>query len=65
MICIAIDDRAAAVRIVEITKAEFPLAKVFARAYDLRGRPIASTYAPPDDDKRAAEPGASTFGRVF
>jgi hypothetical protein len=25
---------------------------VFARAYDLRGRTVASTYAPPDDDKR-------------
>ena len=37
---------------------------VFARAYDLRGRPIASTYIPPDDEK-PAEPGPATFGKVF
>jgi monovalent cation:proton antiporter-2 (CPA2) family protein len=33
-IAICIDDRAAATRIVEIARANFPLAKIFARAYD-------------------------------
>jgi hypothetical protein len=37
---------------------------VFARAYDLRGRPIASTYIPPDDEKPAPS-GPSTFGKIF
>ena len=34
IICVCIDDKEAAVRIVEIVKANFPLAKVFARSYD-------------------------------
>jgi glutathione-regulated potassium-efflux system protein KefB len=34
VILVCVDDRAAATRIVELVRAEFPLAKVFARAYD-------------------------------
>ncbi len=34
IICVCIDDKEAALRIVEIVKANFPLAQVFARSYD-------------------------------
>ncbi|MBY0613591.1 MAG: monovalent cation:proton antiporter-2 (CPA2) family protein [Beijerinckiaceae bacterium] len=34
VICVCIDDKEAALRIVEIVKANFPLAKVFVRSYD-------------------------------
>jgi monovalent cation:proton antiporter-2 (CPA2) family protein len=34
VIVVAVDDRAAAVKIVELVKSEFPVAKVYARAYD-------------------------------
>jgi hypothetical protein len=36
---------------------------VFARAYDLRGRTIASTYAPVDDDKRSETVSSATVAR--
>ena len=39
LILVCVDDKAAAVRIVELVKSEFPLAKVFARAFD-RGHAI-------------------------
>ncbi len=34
IICVCVDDREAAIRIVEIAKANFPLARVFVRSYD-------------------------------
>ena len=34
IICVCVDDKEATIRIVEIVKANFPLAKVFARSYD-------------------------------
>ena len=37
---------------------------VFARAYDLRGRTIVSTYIAPDDEKKASDT-PSNFGGVF
>ena len=62
VICIAIDDRIAAVRIVEICKAEFPLAKVFARAYD-RQHAIALLEVGVDDFMRETYESALAFGR--
>jgi monovalent cation:proton antiporter-2 (CPA2) family protein len=62
IIAVAIDDRAAAVRIVEICKAEFPLARVFSRAYD-RQHAFALLEAGVDDFVRETFESALAFGR--
>ena len=62
VICVAIDDRVAAVRIVEICKAEFPLARVFSRAYD-RQHAFALLEAGVDDFMRETFESALAFGR--
>ncbi|MDQ0470419.1 monovalent cation:proton antiporter-2 (CPA2) family protein [Labrys wisconsinensis] len=62
IICVMIDDRAAAARIVELVKAEFPLAKVHARAYD-RQHALALLEAGVDYFVRETYESAMTFGR--
>lgn len=61
-IIVAIDDRAAAVKIVELAKAEFPMAKVFARAYD-RQHAIALVNAGADLQIRETFESALDMGR--
>jgi monovalent cation:proton antiporter-2 (CPA2) family protein len=62
IVCVMIDDRAAAVRIVEMVKTEFPLTKVFARAYD-RQHAFALLEAGVDDFMRETYESALAFGR--
>jgi len=63
VICVAIDDRADAVKIVEMAKAEFPLARVFARAYD-RQHVLALLEAGVDFHMRETYESAIAFGRT-
>lgn len=62
VICVMIDDRAAAVRIVEMAKVEFPLARVLSRAYD-RQHALALLEAGVDDFVRETYESALVFGR--
>jgi glutathione-regulated potassium-efflux system protein KefB len=62
-IIVAIDDRAAAVKIVELVKAEFPMAKVFARAFD-RQHAIALVNAGADLQIRETFESALEMGRL-
>lgn len=62
VICVAIDDRAATVAIVEIARKEFPLAKIFTRAYD-RQHLIALLNAGTDFSIRETFESALGFGR--
>ena len=61
MILVCIDDKAAATRIVELVKSEFPLAKVLARAYD-RGHAIELVKADVDFQIRETLESAIVFG---
>ncbi|MDR3474039.1 MAG: monovalent cation:proton antiporter-2 (CPA2) family protein [Devosia sp.] len=61
MILICIDDKAAAIRIAELVKAEFPLAKVMSRAYD-RGHAIELVKAGVDFQLRETLESAIAFG---
>lgn len=63
VICIAVDDREAAVRIVELAKAEFPLARVFSRAYD-RQHALALMSAGVDELTRETFESAMVHGRL-
>ncbi|MDQ0392625.1 monovalent cation:proton antiporter-2 (CPA2) family protein [Labrys monachus] len=62
VICVAIDDRADAVKIVEMVKAEFPLTEVFARAYD-RQHVLALLDAGVDFHMRETFESALSLGR--
>jgi CPA2 family monovalent cation:H+ antiporter-2/glutathione-regulated potassium-efflux system protein KefB len=62
VICVMVDDRAAAVRIVEMAKAEFPLARVLARAFD-RQHALALLEAGVDGFMRETYESALAFGR--
>ncbi|RFB78649.1 monovalent cation:proton antiporter-2 (CPA2) family protein [Methylovirgula sp. 4M-Z18] len=61
VICIAIDNRADTVKIVEMAKAEFPLAQVYARAYD-RQHVLALLDAGVDYHMRETYESALAFG---
>jgi glutathione-regulated potassium-efflux system protein KefB len=62
VICVAIDDRAEAVKIVEMAKTEFPLTEVFARAYD-RQHVLALLTAGVDFHMRETFESALAYGR--
>lgn len=62
VICVAIDDRATAVKIVEMIKAEFPLTEVYSRAYD-RQHVLALLSAGVDFHMRETYESALAFGR--
>ncbi len=62
LIMVCVDNKAAAVRIVELVKAEFPLAQVFARAYD-RGHAIELIGHGVDFQLRELFESALLFGR--
>jgi len=62
VICVAIDNRADAVKIVEMAKAQFPLAQVLARAYD-RQHVLALLNAGVDYHMRETFESAVGFGR--
>lgn len=62
IICIAIDDRAAVVAIVEIVRQNFPLTQVFARAYD-RQHSLALMSAGANYNMRETFESALAFGR--
>lgn len=61
MVMVCVDDREAALRIVELVKSEFPLAKVMSRAYD-RGHAIALVKAGADYQLRETFESALAFG---
>ncbi|MFN3672394.1 MAG: monovalent cation:proton antiporter-2 (CPA2) family protein [Bosea sp. (in: a-proteobacteria)] len=63
VICICVDDRAAALRIAEIAKSEFPSARIHARAYD-RIHAIELMKAEVDYQIRETFESALGFGRV-
>jgi monovalent cation:proton antiporter-2 (CPA2) family protein len=63
VICICVDDRDAALRIVEMAKAEFPQARLHARAYD-RIHAIDLMKANVDYQMRETFESALEFGRV-
>jgi monovalent cation:proton antiporter-2 (CPA2) family protein len=63
LIGVAVDDRVSAVRIVEMAKAEFPLARVFSRAYD-RQHALALLEAGVDAFMRETFESALAFGRI-
>ena len=63
VICVAIDNRADAVKIVEMAKAEFPLARVFSRAYD-RQHVLALLEAGVDFHMRETYESAIVFGHA-
>ena len=62
VVCVAIDDRADAVKIVEMVKAEFPLTAVYSRAYD-RQHVLALLNAGVDFHMRETFESAVGFGR--
>jgi glutathione-regulated potassium-efflux system protein KefB len=61
MVLVCIDDKVAATRIVELIKAEFPLAKIMSRAYD-RGHAIELIKAGADYQLRETLESAIAFG---
>jgi glutathione-regulated potassium-efflux system protein KefB len=61
MVLVCIDDKVAATRIVELVKAEFPLAKIMSRAYD-RGHAIELIKAGADYQLRETLESAIAFG---
>jgi glutathione-regulated potassium-efflux system protein KefB len=61
MILICVDDKAAAIRIAELAKAEFPMARVLSRAYD-RGHAIELIKAGVDYQLREMLESAIVFG---
>lgn len=63
VVCICIDDRQAALRIVEMAKAEFPAARIHARAYD-RVHAMDLMRADVDYQLRETFESALGFGRV-
>lgn len=63
VICVCIDDRQAALRIVEMAKAEFPAARIHARAYD-RVHAMDLMRADVDYQMRETFESALGFGRV-
>ena len=63
VICICVDDRAAALRIAEIAKSEFPSTRIHARAYD-RIHAIELMKAEVDYQIRETFESALGFGRV-
>lgn len=62
-ILVCVDDRAVADRIVELVKAEFPLTKLFVRAYD-RGHAIDLIRAGVDQQVRETFESAMAFGEA-
>lgn len=61
MILICVDDKAAAIRIAELVRSEFPLAKIMSRAYD-RGHAIQLVKAGVDFQLRETLESAIAFG---
>jgi len=61
MVLVCVDDKVAATRIVELVKAEFPLAKIMSRAYD-RGHAIELVKAGADYQLRETLESAIIFG---